>query len=265
MAFADSIQFTGVVVTYNEEKHLAECLSHLSFCNELIVIDLGSTDRCVQIAQQYNAKVVLHERVLIVEFLHQKAMEMAKYDWIILVDPDEIFPEGIETELRSIIASEPNLAAIEIKDQYYFLGKPLRTTRWAYEQMKMFVFQRNRVELNTDVHRNRNILPGYIVKTLDQNGGRYLVTHYWIDSYQQLFEKHNRYIQHEGEARYNAGMRFSWWDMSIDVIKNLIKNLFKYKGIFGGIHSIYLSFFYSWYIIRSWLSLRRFQREYCVS
>lgn len=261
MTLSEHTQFTGVVVTYNEEKHLAECLSHLAFCDELIVIDLGSTDRCVQIAHQYNATVVTHERVLIVEFLHQKAMEMAKYDWIILVDPDEIFPEGIATVLRSMIASEPNLAAIEIKDQYYFLGKPLKTTRWAYEQMKMFFFQRNRVKLNTDVHRNRQILPGFIVKTLDQNGKGYFVTHYWIDTYQQLFEKHHRYIQHEGEARYNAGMRFSWWAMFADIFKNLIKNLFQYKGIVGGFRGIFLSFFYSWYVMMSWLSLRRYQKD----
>ena len=255
----DEIQFTCVVVPYNEDKYLAECLTHLAFCNELIVIDLGSTDRCIQIAQQLNARVIQHERVLIVEHLHQKALDMAQNDWVILVDPDEVFPDKLVDELRTMIACEPTLAAIRIKDQYCFLGKPLHTTRWGYEQMKIFVFHRKRVELNTDVHRNQHILPGYIVKSLKKRGANYFVTHYWIDSYQQLFEKHNRYIQHEGEARFSSGMRFSWIAMTVDIFKNLIKNLFQYKGILGGFHGIFLSFFYSWYVMMSWLSLRRYQ------
>lgn len=264
METPEQIQFTGVVVTYNEEKHLEACLTHLAFCNELIVIDLGSTDRCVQIAQQHKARVIQHERVLVVEYLHQKALDMAQNDWVILVDPDEVFSDGIAEELRAMIACEPTLAAIEIKDQYCFLGKPLYTTRWAYEQLKMFVYHRKRVKLNTDVHRNKHVLPGYIVKTLEKKETDYFVTHYWIDSYQQLFEKHNRYIRHEGEARYSCGLRFSWWTMLGDIIKNLIKNLFQYKGIVGGFRGIFLSFFYSWYVMMSWLSLRRYQKSKAV-
>jgi glycosyltransferase involved in cell wall biosynthesis len=256
---SELVQFSGVVVTYNEEKHLADCLTRLDFCTELIVIDLGSSDRCVEIAKEHQARVIAHERVRIVEYLHQKALDMAKNDWVILVDPDEVFPEGIAGQLRTMIASEPSLAAIKIRDQYCFLGKPLSTTRWGYEQIKTFVFHRKRVELNTDVHRNQRILPGYGVMTLDGKGEDFFVTHYWIDSYQQLYEKHSRYIEHEGEARYRAGMRFKWLEMIRDIIKNLIKNLFKYKGICGGYTGIFLSFFYAWYIMKSWLSLREYQ------
>lgn len=257
----EPILFTGVVVTYNEERHLADCLSRLNFCSELIVIDLGSSDRCVQIAQEHQAQVIHHERVRIVEYLHQKALDMAQNDWVILVDPDEVFPLGVAEELRAMIASEPRLAAIKIRDQYCFQGKPIKTTRWGYEQIKTFVFHRKRVELNTDVHRNQRFLPGYVVKTLDESGNRFFVTHYWIDSYEQLFEKHRRYIEHEGEARYSAGMRFSWAKMSGDVLKNLVKNLIQYKGILGGFHGNFLSYFYGWYILMSWLSLRKYQKN----
>jgi glycosyltransferase involved in cell wall biosynthesis len=257
----DQLQFTGIVVTYNEERHLADCLARLDFCSELIVIDLGSSDRCVEIAKEHQARVIEHERVRIVEYLHQKALDMAQNDWVVLVDPDEVFPEGIAAELRSMIASQPELAVIKIRDQYCFLGKPLHTTRWGYEQMKTFVFHRKRVELNTDVHRNQRILPGYGVQTLEDKEGKFSVTHYWMDSYRQLFEKHRRYIEHEGEARYRAGMRFTWLEMSRDVLKNLVKNLFKYKGIIGGLRGIFLSFFYAWYVMKSWLSLRAYQRN----
>lgn len=261
MTNQEEIQFTGVVVTFNEEKHLGDCLSHLDFCNELIVIDLGSTDSCVQIAQQFNAKILHHERVLIVEHIHQEALNLAKNDWVVLVDPDEVFPDGIHEELRTLIASEPKLAGIEIKDQYYFLGRPLHTTRWAYEQMKLFVYNRRRVELNTAVHRNKTILPGYVVKSIEEIGSSYTVTHYWIDTLEQLYEKHNRYIKHEGEARYSAGMRFNWSVMVVDIVKNLANNLVRYKGILGGFPGIYLSFFYSWYIMMSWLSLKTYQKR----
>ena len=69
------IQFTGIVVTYNEDKYLNECLKYLSFCEQLIVMDLGSTDHSVEIAKTYGAIIVQHERVPIVEQVRTKALE----------------------------------------------------------------------------------------------------------------------------------------------------------------------------------------------
>ena len=261
METPEQIQFTAVVVTLNEEKYLAACLKQLAFCNELIVIDLGSTDRSVQIAQQHHAQVIPHERVPVVEYLRQKALDLAKNDWVILIDPDEVMPEGLADDLRALIFREPTVGAIKIKNQYFFKGKPLYTTRWGVVQFNLFVFHRKRVTLSTYVHGNRRILPGYDVVKLKQNVPNYYAKHYWADSYRQLFEKHARYIQHEGEARYHSGLRFSWIGMLFDILKHLVKNLFQYKGIFGGFRGIFLSFFYAWYVMQSWLSLRHYQQN----
>ena len=97
--------------------------------------------------------------------------------------------------------------------------------------------------------------------TLKPNAPKYYVRHYWADSYRQLFEKHTRYIQREGEARYRSGLRFSWIGMLFDILKHLVKNLFQYKGIVGGFRGTFLSFFYAWYVMQSWLSLRRYQQN----
>src|SRR5450756_2326711 len=96
-------RISGVVVTYNEAHFLPETLRRLSFCDELIVVDLGSQDNCVEIAQQAGAIVLHHEKVTIGELVRQYAVEHARYDWVLFADPDLFFPEGIGPRLKGLL------------------------------------------------------------------------------------------------------------------------------------------------------------------
>lgn len=79
------VDFSAIVVTFNEVKHLDDCLSSLSLCVELIVYDMGSTDGSLEIAQSYANDVRHIERVDIVEKIWKKIVGEAKNDWIILL------------------------------------------------------------------------------------------------------------------------------------------------------------------------------------
>ena len=91
----DPIKFTGIVVTYNEENHLKECLTSLMFCDQLIVVDLGSTDRSIEISKQCGAEIKHEKLVPIVEQIKERVVGFSRNDWIIFIDPDEVFPLDI--------------------------------------------------------------------------------------------------------------------------------------------------------------------------
>lgn len=248
------IDFSGIVVTYNDAKLLGGCLKSLSFCAQLVVIDLGSNDRSVQIAKQHGAELVFHEWSPIVEPIRKDAIEFAVYDWIIQLDPDERFPSDAVDDLRSIIRMDSKLGVIHIPWQFYFKRKPLKTTIWGIENTKGVVLHKARNNFTALSHRGTKLLNGFNSVTLPWKSG-YIIRHYWIDSYKDLFKKHWRYIREEGEARYKNGERFSLVRCIKDTLYALKNNLIEFKGLYGGFKGIFLSLFYTWYIFMSQLSL----------
>jgi glycosyltransferase involved in cell wall biosynthesis len=252
------IQFTGIVVTYNEERQLQECLESLDFCQELIVIDLRSVDRSVEIAQEYGAKVIQHDRVPVVEMIRKKAVSYARNDWIVFLDPDEVLPDDIEDKLRLLIEQDPRIGVIRIPWQFYFMGKPLYVTRWGTQKVKGVVRHRRRNEFNPKVHRGMRLLNGFTGATVSRNS-RFFIKHYWVESYREMFEKHWRYIKEEGKARYESGERFKLYNWLRTTLAVLKQDLIDYKGLKGGFKGVFLSFFYAWYVNMSFLSLWRYQ------
>lgn len=253
------VQFTGIVVTYNEARRLRECLNSLSFCEQLLVIDLGSEDESVEIARECDAEVVLHEWVPIVEQVWPDAVSLARHSWIVRADPDEVFPASLIDSLKNIITQSESVGAIKIPHQYYFRGRPLTTTIWGNIKYIGKAFHRDRVKMESSVHRGIRCGEGYNIERVDGTGNG-VIQHHWADTFSQLFGKHWRYIKHEGKTRYDSGQRFSWSRMLVDVCRALKVNLINCKGLCGGFNGIFLSFFYSWYIFKSWLSLREYER-----
>ena len=253
------VQFTGIVVTYNDAQRLRECLNSLKFCEQLLVIDLGSVDESVEIACECGAEVVNHKWVPIVEQVWPYAVSLARHSWIIRADPDEICPTSLADDLRKIIAKSEFVGVIETPHQYYFCGKPLTTTVWGNIKYIGKVFHRDRVRIEPCVHRGIRCRNGYSSQRIKRTEDN-VVQHYWVDTFAQLLEKHKRYIKAEGKSRYDSGQRFSWLKMIVSVCRELKANLINYRGLFGGFNGVFLSFFYGWYIFESWLSLRKYER-----
>lgn len=257
---SDAVLFTGIVVTCNEERYLRDCLASLSFCDELLVVDLGSTDASVSIARASGAKVLRHDRVPVVEKVREYATSQARNDWIVFLDPDEVIPPVLVDEITKA-ARAPRTAAIKLPWQFYFKEKPLTCCVWGVKNnSKIMLVHRNRVSLKPLVHRGYEPMPGYEVMEIPRTEDNF-VRHYWMSSYGQLFEKHLRYIRHEGESRYNSGLRFSWLSMLTDTLSAVKLNLISYRGLLGGFTGIFLSFFYGWYVFMGWLALRSFQKK----
>src|ERR1051326_9063544 len=79
---------TATVITFNEEDCIVECLASLSCCDEVIVVDSGSTDRTSDLAKAKGARVIVHSWE---GYSKQKnfAADQAQNDWILSIDADE--------------------------------------------------------------------------------------------------------------------------------------------------------------------------------
>lgn len=254
------VRITGLVVTYNEERRLHACLNCLAFCEQLIVVDLGSTDQSVSIAREHGAEVISHRRVPFAEELWPEVVPLARNDWIIRIDPDEVYPPLLVEDLVNAIVDDERAGMIIVPYQYYFGEVPLHTTHWGGTKYYGWIVHRGRVVLKPLVHTRPECKPGYVQVRIERKAGN-VVQHYWVDGWSQLIEKHTRYIRLEGESRYATGARFSWRTWVRGTLGALKRSLVDDRGLFGGLLGIALSFFYAWYVSMSLLSLRRYQRR----
>jgi glycosyltransferase involved in cell wall biosynthesis len=104
------MQLTGIVIAKDEEKKIGDCLKSLSFCDEILVIDSGSTDGTVKMAEKHNAKIFHHDTADFAE-LRNFGLEKATGEWVLYIDADErVTPslkENIQFQISQPEADQP--------------------------------------------------------------------------------------------------------------------------------------------------------------
>ncbi len=93
-----------VLATFNEEKNLLECLESVKdIAGEIVIVDGSSSDKTVEVAKSFGARVHVTDNPPIFHINKQKALEMAKGDWILQLDADERVSPELANEIRLLI------------------------------------------------------------------------------------------------------------------------------------------------------------------
>lgn len=93
-----------VLATFNEEKNLSDCLASVrDLTDEIIIVDGSSTDKTVEIAKKYGAKVSITKNLPNFHINKQKAIEMATKDWVLQLDADERVSKELAQEIKTKI------------------------------------------------------------------------------------------------------------------------------------------------------------------
>ena len=89
------------IIAYNEEKIIAQCLEKLTWANEIIVVDSGSSDKTVQICEKLGAKVIYNK---FENFGKQKqfALNQTANNWVLSLDADEVLSDELISEIKNI-------------------------------------------------------------------------------------------------------------------------------------------------------------------
>lgn len=97
----------GIVLTRNEARVIARCLRSLAFCDELVVIDSGSTDATREIAEGCGARVYEHPDWPGFGEQRNRGLAHARADWCLMVDADEWVPEPLARQIRAAVDRAP--------------------------------------------------------------------------------------------------------------------------------------------------------------
>ena len=125
-----SLPVSLVVITHNEAANIARCLDSVPFVAEKLVVDSGSTDETVAIAQAHGARVV-HQDWLGFGPQRNVASAQSANDWILVLDADEFLSDGLalqlQRELPALIASAK--AGAWLRRRTWLMGAPMRWYR----------------------------------------------------------------------------------------------------------------------------------------
>jgi hypothetical protein len=118
-------KLSAVLITRNEERDVGRTIGALSFVDEVLVVDSGSTDRTVEICRGLGARVLTHE---FRGFGAQKrwAVSQAAHDWVLCLDADEVPNAELVEAMRALLAGgDPPCVAYRFRWKTAFMGRVL--------------------------------------------------------------------------------------------------------------------------------------------
>lgn len=190
------------IITKNEEVNIAECLELLSWVDEIVVLDSGSSDRTVEIARHYTDKVFVEEwRGQGAQ--KNRALELAKGPWIISIDADERVPPELAGEMREAIIS-PRLNAYAVRRKNIYRGRWIRHGGW-WPDWVTRLFKKGEAYFNDRVIHDSLQVQGAMGRL------SHPLIHYSFRSAEDFLTRAHWYAIHQATEMYNEGKEASLW------------------------------------------------------
>jgi (heptosyl)LPS beta-1,4-glucosyltransferase len=189
----------------NEGDRLDGCLASVAWVDDIVVMDLASTDDSVAVAERRGAKVVRREPVPIVEMIRNEMAQYARHDWILVLDPDERVTPGLAVELGQA-AGRGDIDAVIMPRMNWDLGYPPTNPAERYEQ-QLRMYRKSRVVWPTIP----NALPQvpderkYRVPSIDEN----VLVHDRNRNIPEVLDRIVRYAPLQAQSMIDRGMVFS--------------------------------------------------------
>lgn len=238
-----ALQISAVINVRNNALELKSCLASLQFCDEIVVVDMDSTDESAEVAQAAGAVVFKHPDVGYADPARNFAIEQATHDWILVIDADEQVPESLAKIMRTYL-SETTASVIWVPRQNYIFGE-LATYRGWWPDYQPRIFKKGSVQWQVGVHRMPEIKgqEAYLPARSE-----FALIHQNYVSVAQYIEKLNRYTSLQSKERLNT---HTVPTTGADIVRvfsdELLRRLFVDQGIGGGAHGVGLSMMQSLY------------------
>lgn len=225
------IPVSAVLIVKNAARELPACLASVSFCAEMLVVDSGSTDATVAIAEAAGARVIRsHWRGFGAQ--KQFAVEQAAYDWVLCIDADERVSDRLRQSLCAVFAVSPtpSFPAYRCARRNRFMGRYLRHGE-GYPDWVVRCFDRRHARWSDDVVHEKVMVAGdKAVATLTGD-----LLHDSAESLENYLAKQNRYSTLAAEAAIAQGKRAHVGNLLLSPWVRFIKFYFLRLGLLDGL------------------------------
>lgn len=196
---------SAAINTLNEEQSLPFALRSVRpWVDEIVVVDMHSDDRTVEVARQFGAEIHLHERMHYADPARAFAVEKCRGDWVLILDADELVPAPLSRALRALVASGA-ADAVRLPRLNYIFGDVVHHGGWGAEQDRQLrFFRRGAVQLSHQIHAFIQPAPGARVTDLPGGLGLALVHFNYVDA-SDFLQRLDRYTTVEARLALERG------------------------------------------------------------
>lgn len=220
-----------VVHTKNSAETLKGCLESAKFAEEIIVIDMKSSDDSKKIAKEYSAKVFEVEDSGFVETVRNFGINKATQDWVLLLDADEEISDGLKIWLESFLSSptKKDVSAFYFPRKNYIFGQEIRHTGW-WPDYNLRFFKKGAVSWKEEIHSQPEIKGK--AEHLPADSDRCLV-HYNYKNVTQYIERMNRYTGITAD-QLGSKKSLSASELMQSFSDDFVRRMFKWDGVRDG-------------------------------
>ncbi|HUR87721.1 MAG TPA: glycosyltransferase family 2 protein [Ramlibacter sp.] len=192
---------SSIVITRNEEANIAGCLASVAFCDEIIVVDNGSTDRTVQLAEAAGARVIIANDWPGFGAQKNYALSHATMSWVLSIDADERVTPQLREEIERAV-DEARFDAWDIPRRSSFCGRYMQYSGW-YPDRVTRLFRRDRGRFSDDRVHERVVVEGTVGHLRND------LLHTTYPDLETMLGKLDRYSTASAQAMFDRGERSS--------------------------------------------------------
>lgn len=242
-----------IVITQDEAANIEAALDSVTWADELIVVDSGSSDETARLAERFTKHVSTRNWE---GYGAQKnyAASLASHDWILSLDADERIPPELAEEIQELLKTEPVNHGYRIPRVAFHLGRWIRSTDW-YPDYQLRLYTRRLASWNERrVHESVQVqgTTGTLRNEIHHLAYRDLSHH---------FMTMDRYTTLAAEEMSSQGQRGSLWKMVVHPPFAFIRNYLVRGGIRDGIPGFIVSVMNTYYVLLKFIKLWEFQHK----
>lgn len=246
------MSLAAVVLTYNEEQNIVDCLTTLAWADRRVVLDSFSTDRTVALAQEMGAEILRHP---FENYARQRnvALDWVDADWIFFVDADERVPPELAAEVQAVVAGEGPEVGWWVPRHNYIFGRLTRGAGW-YPDYQMRLVRRGYARWERAVHEIAVVdgPTGYLQNPL---------IHYNYEDLADFIARQRRYTDYDAAVLFGEGVRPRFYTPYSQAVRHFWWRFVTLKGFRDGGHGLWLSLLMAYYEAVKYRKLGRLWRK----
>ena len=224
------MKIAATIITLNEERNIARAIESLRCCDQIVVLDSGSTDRTVELANRLGA-IVIEDNWRGYAKQKNRVAEYAEHDWILSLDADEALSEALEGEIWSVKKRGPLFDAYTMPRLAQYMGRWILHGGW-YPDRKVRLYNRTKAQwVGEFVHETVRVEGS--VGHLDAN-----LLHFTCESLSEHLRTLDRYTTLAAEELVFRKTKVGLSNLILDPAWTFVRSYFLQRGFLDGLEGL---------------------------
>ena len=258
MSPTDRATISAFIVCANEASNIERCLESLRWCDQIIVIDSGSTDATLEIAARYTDKIIHRDWS---GYVDQKrfGLEQCGCEWVINLDADEEVSPQLRDEILQVLkldktSNTQGVNGYQVNRVVFYLGKWWRRGLW-YPEFRLRVCRRSATTWGGEDPHEKAAVEGLVARLRGE------LHHYTYTDIRDHVARLNSHSSSAAESMFKRGKRAGLRHIILSPLLRIFKCLVLKRGVLEGSRGLIVAMLEGYYVFMKYIKLLELQNR----